>query len=159
MVNKYMGDAIMAIFGAPIPRVSQEEIKLDAINAVRCALAMGEQLDQLNTDWEKRGLPTTMMRIGIATGPLVSGSIGGAKRLEYTATGDTVVIAKRLESLEKQSTQLEMASRSCRILIADMTSSLISPNFNVREIGPIQLEGKHKNVRVFVVRGRVQSIT
>ncbi len=153
MVNKYMGDAIMAVFGAPIPRTNPIEIRRDAENAVRCALAMGQQLDALNRDWEKRGLPTTTMRIGIATGPLVSGSIGGSKRLEYTVTGDTVVIAKRLESAEKDSTDIERASLSCRILIAEETSAMLGPQFRTRAVGPMRLEGKHRNVGVCVVIG------
>lgn len=153
MVNKYMGDAIMAVFGAPIPRSSEAEIRQDAVHAVRCALAMGQALDQLNRSWAERDLPTTTMRIGIATGPLVSGSIGGTKRLEYTVTGDTVVIAKRLESLEKESTHLEMASLSNRILITEMTHAMVAPHFRTRDAGPMQLEGKRRSVGVYVVIG------
>ena len=153
MVNKYMGDAIMAVFGAPIPRVKEAEIRQDAVNAVRCALAMGQHLDQLNSSWAERGLPTTAMRVGVATGALVSGSIGGSKRLEYTVTGDTVVIAKRLESAEKESTHLEKASLSCRILIAETTYAMLGSRFKVREVGPMQLEGKHQSVGVYVVMG------
>jgi adenylate cyclase len=153
MINKYMGDAIMAVFGAPIPRTTEQEIQQDATNAVRCALAMAEQLDGLNADWEKRGLPTTTMRIGIATGPLVSGSIGGSKRLEYTVTGDTVVVAKRLESADKNSTSLEKASLSCRILITEKTSAMLGPQFKVRAVGPMRLEGRNQTVGVFVAIG------
>ena len=151
MVLKYMGDAIMAVFGAPIPCVKESEICGDAANAVRCALAMGEQLDLLNSSWTERGLPTTEMRVGIATGSLVSGSIGGAKRLEYTVTGDTVVIAKRLESAEKGSTDLEKVSESCRVLIAESTNTMLGPSFHVREVGPMLLEGKHRSVGAYVV--------
>jgi len=153
MVNKYMGDAIMAVFGAPIPRLKREEIEEDAANAVRCALAMGAHLDWLNASWAQRGLPTTSMRVGIATGDLVSGTIGGAKRLEYTVTGDTVVTAKRLESAEKQSKHFEKVSLSCRVLIAENTYAMLGSQFKVREVGPMQLEGKHRSVRAYVVTG------
>jgi adenylate cyclase len=151
MVNKYMGDAIMAVFGAPIPRVTDDEIRQDATYAVRSALAMAEELDRLNEGWRRRSLPTTMMRVGIASGPLVSGSIGGAGRLEYTVTGDTVVIAKRLESVEKESTTFEKASRSCRILITEETFSMLGPQFTTRLLGPMRLEGKNRNVGVYVL--------
>ena len=153
MVNKYMGDAIMTVFGAPIPRMREAEIREDAVNAVRCALAMGQHLDQLNFSWAKRGLLTTEMRVGIATGPLISGSIGGSKRLEYTVTGDTVVIAKRLESAEKEATHIEKASLSCRILISENTHAMLDSHFKVREVGPMQLPGKHQSVGVYVVTG------
>ncbi len=153
MINKYMGDAIMAVFGAPIPRLKETEIQEDATNAVRCAIAMGEQLDRLNVSWAKRGLPTTSMRVGIATGDLVSGSIGGAKRLEYTVTGDTVVTAKRLESVEKESTHFEKASLSCRVLITETTQAMLGSRFKVREVGPMQLEGKLQSVGAYVVTG------
>jgi class 3 adenylate cyclase len=112
---------------------------------------MGEQLDHLNASWTERGLPTTQMRVGIATGSLVSGSIGGAKRLEYTVTGDTVVIAKRLESAEKGSTDLEKVSESCRVLIAESTNTMLGSCFHVREVGPMLLEGKHRSVGAYVV--------
>ena len=153
MVNKYMGDAIMAVFGAPVPRATEEEIRRDANNAMLCALAMGEQLDRLNQDWERRGLPVTMMRIGVASGPLVSGSIGGARRLEYTVTGDTVVTAKRLESAEKGSTEIESASRSCRVLLSEDTFSMLDPQFKTRKVGPMRLDGKHQIVNVYVLIG------
>jgi len=153
MVNKYMGDAIMAVFGVPIPRTNDSEISADAINAVTCALAMGQELDRLNSSWAGRGLPTTAMRIGIATGALIGGSIGGMKRLEYTVTGDTVVIAKRLESAQKESAELEKASLSCRILIAESTHAMLASRFKVREIGPMHLEGKHRSVGAYVVTG------
>jgi adenylate cyclase len=157
MVIRYMGDAIMAAFGAPIPRTSKAEIQQDASNAVRCALRMGRQLDELNRSWKTRGLPTTTMRIGIATGPVVSGSIGGSRRLEYTVTGDTVVTAKRLESAHKESADLEMASASCRILVSEATARLLGPRFKVREVGPMLLEGKHEAVVAYVAIGENES--
>ena len=153
MVNKYMGDAIMAVFGAPIPRTHEAEHRDDAANAVRCALAMGPALDQLNTYWTERGSLTTSMRVGIATGQLISGSIGSSERLEYTVTGDTVVIAKRLESAGKDAPTSENVSRSCQILIAETTRNMLRSLFKVREIGPMQLQGRHQMVRVFAVAG------
>lgn len=153
MVNKYMGDAIMAAFGAPVPRTTEEEYKRDATNAALCALEMARRLDHLNADWEKRGLPTTTMRIGIASGPLLSGSIGGSGRLEYTVTGDTVVTAKRLESAGKDAASLEMASNSCRILMSAQTHAMIGPQFQARPLGQMHLEGKRRAVEAYVLIG------
>jgi adenylate cyclase len=157
MVIKYMGDAVMAAFGAPIPRNSDAEIRTDASNAVRCGLRMGRRLDELNRSWKARGLPTTTMRIGIATGPVVSGSLGSSRRLEYTVTGDTVVTAKRLEAAHKESADLEMASDSCRILVSQATAELLATGFKIREVGPMLLDGKHEAVLAYVVLAEAES--
>ena len=101
VIDKYIGDSIMAIFGVPLPRQTDAEISRDAVNAVNCALAMERSLRQLNSDWREQQLPTIGMRIGIFTGPLVAGSLGSAQRLEYTVIGDTVNTAARLEGFEK----------------------------------------------------------
>lgn len=77
IINKYIGDAIMALFGAPIARATEKAIRQDAINAVRCGLAMSQQLKQLNQAWQAEGKPIPSMRIGILTGPLIAGSLGG----------------------------------------------------------------------------------
>ena len=100
VINKYMGDAIMALFGVPIPHTSAAEISQDAVHAVQCALAMRRELIQLNRRWRDQQQPTIRMRVGIYTGPLVAGTVGSAERLEYTVYGDTVN-ASRLESYEK----------------------------------------------------------
>jgi len=98
ILKQYVGDGIMAVFGAPVARSTQEEIAQDAANAVRCALEMGRELERLNAGWQSRGLPPIGIRAGINTGPVMSGSLGGAGRLEYAVIGDTVNTASRLES-------------------------------------------------------------
>jgi hypothetical protein len=70
VIDKYIGDSIMAIFGVPLPRKTNAEISRDAVNAVNCALAMERTLLQLNSRWREQRLPTIGMRIGIFTGPL-----------------------------------------------------------------------------------------
>jgi adenylate cyclase len=90
IINKFIGDAIMALFGVPLSHTLEEEIDQDAVNAVECALQMRAEIKKLNADWTARGLPTTAMRVGIYTGPLVAGSMGSELRLEFTVLGDTV---------------------------------------------------------------------
>ena len=101
VIEQFTGDAIVAIFGVPIAR-KEEEISQDAINAVNCALAMETTLRDLNRHWLAQNQPATAMRIGIYTGPMVAGSLGSSDRLEYVVIGDTVNVASRLESFDKE---------------------------------------------------------
>lgn len=153
VVEKYIGDAIMAVFGVPLVRTSQEEIKQDAANAVRCALAMKSRLRELNARWQERGLPETGMRVGIHTGPLVAGSLGSSDRQEYTVIGDTVNTASRLESFKMDATSppLPDDGSRCRILISETTCLLLGEQFQTRKIGTIMLKNKKEPVSIYIV--------
>lgn len=96
-VDKFIGDAVMAVFGSPVGRGVGEEARA----AVVCALAMGEALAKLNAAWEKVGIEALENGIGVASGPAVVGQIGSPKRMEFTVIGDTVNRAARLESLTR----------------------------------------------------------
>ncbi len=149
IVNKFIGDGIMAIFGVPIPRTDPAAIAEDARCAINSAIAMGERLKQLNQDWLQRQLPAVNIRAGIYTGMVVAGSIGGKERMEYGVIGDSVNIASRLESCAKDRHQ-----DFCRILIAQETYNYIQGEFEVEPWGPMSLKGKHKTVEVYRVLGR-----
>ena len=101
MVDKYIGDAIMAVFGAPLPRNRADEIQADAIAALKAALEMHQRLNILNDQLLAQNLPTIDFGIGIHTGPLIGGTVGSKNRLSYSVFGDTVNIAARLESMTK----------------------------------------------------------
>ncbi|OCQ97250.1 adenylate cyclase [Oscillatoriales cyanobacterium USR001] len=146
IINKFTGDGIMAAFGVPIPRTTPEEIAADARSAVTAGLMMGDRLDELNQHWKQRGLPTIEMRVGIFTGPIVAGSLGGKERSEYGLLGDSVNIASRLESCQK-----ERQSTTCRVLIAYQTLSYIRGEFLVEHWGPLALKGKQQTVDVYRV--------
>ncbi len=152
VVNKYMGDAVMALFGVPIPRSSETDIAQDAIRAVRCALAMGAELERLNAQWQAQGLPAIAMRVGIYTGPLVAGSLGSNRRLEYTVIGDTVNVAARLEGFRMESTD-EMQS-VCRILVGATTRRYLDERFQVEPVGLAKLKGKKEEIAVYRVLDR-----
>ncbi len=148
IINKFTGDGIMAAFGVPIPRKTEYEIAQDAYEAVACALKIGDRLQQLNQEWKKRGFPEIQMRVGIFTGPLVAGSLGGKERLEYGLIGDSVNIASRLESCEK-----DRQSTICRILIADQTLQYLADQFEVESWGPMPLKGRQQMVNIYRVIG------
>ncbi len=146
IINKFTGDGIMAAFGVPVARQTDLEIAQDAREAVSCALEFSQQLKGLNQDWKKRGLPVIQMRVGIFTGPIVAGSLGGKDRLEYGLLGDSVNTASRLESCCK-----DRQSSICRILIAQQTLQYIEGEFEVESWGPLPLKGKRQLIKVYQV--------
>lgn len=153
VVEKYIGDAIMSVFGVPLPRTSEEEIRQDACNAVRCALAMRTKMGELNEQWKARGLPLSGMRVGIHTGSLVAGSLGSSERQEYTVIGDTVNTASRLEnfSLVGAGPSQPDTGNRCRILISEATQRLLGDEFQTREVGNMILKNKKEPVTIFAV--------
>ncbi len=146
IVDDYAGDGLKADFGVPLARTTEAEIRQDAINAVRCALAMERAMSKLNADFEAQALPVGSMRVGIYTGPVVAGSMGSAQRLKYTTIGDTVNTAARLESAAKELVPLDTP---CRILIGDTTVQYLSDDFQVHRIGEVSLKGKAHKVTAF----------
>jgi adenylate cyclase len=144
VVDKFIGDAVMAVFGVPIPRTCAEEIDGDAVSAVRCAIQMAEKLRALNQQWQAQGYPTVSMRVGISTGTVVAGSLGSAKRLDYTTLGDTVNVAARLESYDKS-----IDGSLCRILISEETYHHLGGKFPAVSMGKILLKGRHHEIEVY----------
>ena len=96
VVNDFIGDAVMAIYGAPMDNPEH------ALDAVRTGLLMQVGLEALNAGWEARGLPTLRMGIGIHTGTVFAGNVGSAERTKYTVVGDAVNVGARVEGLNKE---------------------------------------------------------
>ncbi|MEG4962090.1 MULTISPECIES: adenylate/guanylate cyclase domain-containing protein [unclassified Microcoleus] len=149
VINKFTGDGMLAVFGVPIPRTTPQEIAEDARLAVSCALAISSRLPQMNQNWSNRGLPSAKMRVGIFTGPVMVGSLGGTTRLEYGVIGDSVNIASRLESCEKHRQE-----DTCRILIAEETLLHLADQFEVESWGALPLKGREQKVNVYRILGR-----
>ncbi len=134
-VDKFEGDAIMAFWGAPLPQEDQ------ALRACRAALRQQAALAELNQHFEKMGLPRLGMRIGMHTGDAIVGNLGSEKRFDYTAIGDTVNLASRLEGLNKFYGTFIMASETTRAECGD--------GVVFREMDRVAVKGKVKPVGVF----------
>lgn len=139
ILDKYIGDAIMAVFGAPFasPR--------DADNAVKVAIRMQRALAAFNARRRAQGQAELEVRIGINSGDVVAGNIGSVRRMDYTVVGDGVNVAARLESANKQ--------LGTRILISGSTREQLRDYYRLREIDLLQVSGKREPVPVFEVRG------
>ena len=149
VIDKYMGDAIMAVFGFPFALSAKADFHKDACNAVNCALDMGAELRRLNDAWQTRGRGPVQVRIGISSGPAVAGCIGTSDRLEFTMIGDAVNTAERLESFDK-----EYASADpCRILIGHTTLELLDGKFATEFVQTIKLKGKEETTSIYRVLG------
>ena len=148
MLDKYIGDSLMAIFGAPLPDPGH------ALNACRAALDMRAALARLHARWRSEGRPCLEMRIGINTGPMVIGNMGTEWRLNYTVMGDEVNVAARLEAANK-----ELGSD---ILISIATAAAAGTEITFRPRGTIEVKGRTRRVAVFELLAksacRVQSI-
>ena len=151
VINKYIGDSIMAVFGIPLARKTEVDIAQDAVNAVNSAIAMERKLIQLNSLWDEKDLPGIGMRIGIFTGPLVAGSLGSSKRLEYTVIGDTVNTASRLESFDKGGFDPDLATGPCRILIGEASLDYVGDQFKTERVGRVELKGKGRRLTIYRV--------
>jgi len=128
MINKYIGDAVMAIWNAPLPNPAHAEM------ACRSALEMKRVV---------AGMAPLKMRIGINTGPMVAGNLGHRERMEYTVIGDAVNLASRLEGANK--------AFGTAIMISDSTEALVRSIFLLRRLDRIRVVGKQQPVAVFEV--------
>jgi len=153
VISQYSGDAIVVLFGVPVPRHSEAEIARDAVNAVRCTLAMDRRLLALNQRWQAAGQPTVGMRAGILTGPAVAGTLGSTDRFEYVVLGDTLNTASRLESFDKDVHPPDPLLQPCRILIGGSTLEHVGDLFETEWVSEARLKGKEQLVAIYRVLG------
>jgi adenylate cyclase len=134
-LDKYLGDGIMAVYGAPFPKPD------DALRATRTAMEMMRALVALNRDWESRGQQPLRMGVGVNTGPVTAGNIGSAKRMDYTVIGDAVNLASRLCS----------HAAGGQILVSDSTYLLLNGTIPAQRLEPIRVKGKETPVELHEV--------
>jgi adenylate cyclase len=136
-IDKFMGDGLMAEFGAPLEDSEQE------VHAVRCAIDMIQELKKLNVKLESDGKPKLSIGIGIHSGFAIMGNIGSEKRMEYTAIGDCVNVASRLEQATK--------TYKHPILVSEETYLALNNQFECNSIGTISLPGRTQEIKVYAV--------
>ena len=134
-VDKFVGDMVMALFGAPVDDPKHARHAADA------ALAMVAELNQLNARWAVEGRPALALGIGISTGPMVAGNIGSSAIMSYTVIGDTVNLGARLESLNRQF--------GTQIIISEATREALPEPYAVRFLGPVPVKGKREHVHAY----------
>jgi adenylate cyclase len=152
VVDDYYGDAIKSNFGVPLPRKSAQEIRQDAANAMRCALAMRRKMEELVASWHMEGGPQVKVRVGIATGQVVAGCLGSAQRMKYTTIGDVVNTAARLETYGKEIPE-RLLDPYCQVMVAASTVAHLDDEFWLEPVGTLQLKGKSQGVEVFALMG------
>ena len=140
VVDKYIGDAIMAVWGAPESSGSPAQ---DAMNAVTAALMMRVSLFNFNKQRKEKGLAPVKIGCGINSGPVVAGQIGSNERMEYTVIGDAVNLASRTEALNKPF--------ATDILITENTYNLIKDRIIVEEMPGVHVKGKTDAIKMFAV--------
>ena len=155
VIEKFAGDGLTVEFGVPEARETDAEIAADAQAAVDCALAMADSLLEINRAMAKRDLPQIAIRVGIHSGPLMVGVIGGAKRWQFSIIGDTANTAARLESYGKDDPRLACEADHCRILISEATYHLLEGRYAVEAVGTLEMRnrGPMSVYRVLGLRG------
>ena len=134
-LDKYIGDAIVAVFGSLIPLEHPET------QAVHAAVDMMHRLEKLNLEWQERGDFPMHMGIGICTGEVFLGNIGSVERMEFTVIGDTVNMASRLSGV----------ARAGQIIVTEVVRSSLERGFRTRELPPVQVKGKEGVHQVFEI--------
>ena len=137
-VDKFVGDMVMALFGAPLDDPDHAD------HAVQTALAMVEALHVLNGKWALEGRATLDIGIGVNSGDMIAGNIGSASIMSYTVIGDNVNLGARLESLNKD--------YGTRVIISEATRARLKGRYDVRPLGAVTVKGKTRPVDIFEVR-------
>ena len=137
-LDKFVGDMVMALFGAPLDDANHAEHAVDA------ALEMIRELNRLNQKWTAEGRPAIDIGIGISTGPMIAGNIGSEAIMSYTVIGDSVNLGARLESLNKE--------YGTRIIISEATRDALPARYVFRPLGDVVVKGKTRPVAIYEVK-------
>ena len=138
LLDKFMGDAVMAVFGAPLNGPH------DADNAARAALEMQRRVAALNETREGEGKAPIRIGCGIATGEVVAGTIGSLKRMDYTVIGDSVNLASRLQGLSK--------TYGAPVIVCGQTARALDGSLSMRELDIVRVRGRREPVKIFELR-------
>ena len=145
VIDKYIGDAIMALFGAPVAAADAPA------RAVAAARDMARALESLNAELRAEGKPVLAFGVGINTARVVAGNMGSKTRLNYTVIGDGVNLASRLEGLTKD------PAYATPIIVSEATLAAINPRPFARELGEVKVKGKAQAVKIFALTAKGES--
>jgi adenylate cyclase len=137
-VDKFVGDMVMALFGAPL------DDRAHAEHAVQTAVDMVHELGELNRTWAAEGRAQLDIGIGVNSGDMIAGNIGSSSIMSYTVIGDNVNLGARLESLNKD--------YKTRIIISDATRTRLTRTYDVQPLGDVTVKGKSRAVAIFEIR-------
>ncbi len=144
-LDKFIGDGVMATFGTPDAQPDDES------RALRCALDMVRSVEAWNRGRRTRGLPVVRIAVGVHVGPVLMGAIGSRNRLEYSAVGDTVNVASRLEHLARAHDAAIVASAETLAAAVNSGGFAVNDSKRFRPVGAVQVPGRVEPVEVFVV--------
>ena len=142
-LDKYIGDALMAFWGAPLDQADH------AMRACRAAVQFLGKLEELKLAWRDQNLPEFDIGVGINTGPMIVGNMGSDIRFDYTVMGDSVNLASRLEGTNKE--------YHTRILMSEATWEQTKDQVIARRLGAVRVKGKRKPVRIYELKGLGQA--
>ena len=140
-IDKFMGDCIMAFWNAPLPCHNHAEM------AVKSAIEIEEEVNELKTIYKERGLPDIRVGTGINTGDCIVGNMGSESRFDYSVIGDAVNLAARLEATASRGDYIEYPT-----IISKATTDKIGAGFSFSDIGDIKVKGKEEKIRIYAPR-------
>lgn len=140
-IDKFIGDCIMAAWG--VPMYTEEE---DAVSAVSCAVEIQHLVNSPKRTFFRGKASHLRVGIGMQSGPLVAGNLGGSRRMDYSVIGDTVNVAARLEGVAGPG----------EVIITEVTRELVGDHFKLKELEPVKVKGKEKPLHIFSVLDRVK---
>jgi len=137
VLDKFIGDAVMAVYGAPLPSGR------DALNSVDSAVNMVGMIAAINARRQAKGLGVLGLGVGVATGEVVAGTIGSPKRMDYTVIGDSVNLASRLEAITKD--------YQVGVIVCEDTAAAVGEAYPMRELDTLRVRGRERPSRIFQV--------
>ncbi len=145
LVDKYMGDAIMAFWGAPLDKPDHAE------TACSSSLEMVEKLRELQKKWKNEGIPSFDIGIGLNSGDAIVGNMGSSTRFDYTAMGDNVNLASRMEGLNKL--------YGTNIIITEKTYKIVKDTFEIRKLDAVKVKGKQKPILIYELLSKKDNLS
>ena len=153
VIEKFTGDGLMAVFGVPVPRTEDEELRRDVRRAADCAIDMARRTKALNIRAANGEFPHSRCRVGIHTGPLSAGNVGTSLRMQYTVIGQAANLAARLEAYGKDDPVLTRDENGnlidCRVLVSGAVADQLDDRYALKPMGTAELRGAEEALDIY----------